>query len=320
MSNNRVCELLEIQYPIIEGGLAYVGNGALAAAVSNGGGFGVVGSAGRTVENFCREIKLAAEQTELPFGVNFPISQHADNDKIVQAILDHKHLIRAVSISAGNPRPYIPIFKDAGLKALVLTSTVHQSLRAEQAGADLVVCEGYEAGGHLGPAEMTLFSLIPQVVRVVSIPVVAAGGLSDGRGILAAFALGAEGVQLGTRFVATTECEAHDAYKRLLLDADDDATTVIERSIGRVTRVLKSQYVDDILAVEQSNPSVDTLLPYIKGRNKIAAIDGKTDAGWLNCGQSVGLIDSIESATSVVKRLVQEVQLLASGDTLDVFK
>lgn len=309
MGGNRVCEILGIQYPILEGGLAYVGNGTLAAAVSNGGGFGVVGSAGRSAEDFRKQIKIASEQTNHPFGVNLPLSQHSDNSKYIEAILENKGVIKAVSISAGNPRPLIPIFKEAGFKVIVLASTAYHAMRAEQAGADIIVCEGFEAGGHLGPAELTLFSLIPQAVKAVSIPVVAAGGISNGQGILAAFALGAEGVQLGTRFVATTECQAHEAYKQLLLDANDDATVVLERSIGRALRVLKGPYVQEILDLEKNNNiTVEALLPYIKGKNKVAAIDGKTGEGWLNCGQAVGLIDKIESATTVVRNLVKEVE------------
>lgn len=323
MGENRVCKFLGIQYPIIQGGLAYVGNGSLAAAVSNGGGLGVVGSAGRSVEDFREQIKIAAGQTNRPFGVNLPISRHSDNSKYVEVILENKHLIKAVSISAGNPRPYIPVFKEAGMTVMVLTSTAMHSLKAEQAGADIIICEGFEAGGHNGPAELTLFSLIPQAVHAVSIPVVAAGGISTGQGILAAFALGAEGVQLGTRFVATTECQAHDAYKQLLIESKDDATVVMERSIGRVTRVLRNPYVLEILELEKNNPGIEMLLPYIKGiNNKVAAIDGRTREGWLNCGQSVGLIDSIESASTVVRNLAKEVQQLAplSLDSLSCFK
>lgn len=309
MGTNRVCELLGIEVPIIEGGLAYVGNGALAAAVSNGGGLGVIGTAGRSIENFRDQIRIAAERTDKSLGVNLPVSEHSDNSAYVQVILENKHLFKAVSISAGNPRPYIPIFKEAGLKVMVLTSTALHSQKAEQAGADLVICEGFEAGGHNGPAELTLFSLIPQAVKSVKIPVVAAGGIATGSGIVAAFALGAEGVQLGTRFIATAECEAHEEYKQLMVKSHDDATVVMERSIGRVTRVLKGPFVQKILELEKTNPSIEDLLPYIRGfNNKVAAIEGKVEVGWLNCGQSVGLIDSIESATDVVKQLVKEVK------------
>lgn len=307
VSSNRICQLLNIEFPILEGGLAYIGNGALAAAVSNGGGLGVIGSAGRSAEGLADQIRIACELTDKPLGVNLPLSEHRDSSDYVQVILDNKDRIKAISLSAGNPRPLIPVFKEAGFVVMVLTSTVVHSVKAEQAGADLVICEGFEAGGHNGPAELTLFSLIPQVAKAVSIPVVAAGGISDGRGIAAAMLLGADGVQLGTRFIATQECEAHPDYKQLLVEASDDATVVIERSIGRVTRVLKGPFVDKILEIEKTRPTIEELLPYIRGNNnKIAAIDGHLQEGWLNCGQSVGLIHEIDSAAEVVRKLASE--------------
>lgn len=307
MKHNRVCQLLGIRYPIIQGGLAYVGNGALAAAVSNGGGFGQVGTAGRTVENFQEQLHIAAESTDQPFGVNIPISEHSDNSAYVEAILENKDKIKAVSISAGNPKPYVPLFKEAGLRVMVLTATVKHSLKAQEMGADIVVCEGFEAGGHDSPLELTLFGLLPQVTKAVDVPVVAAGGIANGQGILAALSLGAEGVQLGTRFIATKECEAHDNYKQLLLQAKDDATVVIERSIGKATRVLKSPFAEQILDFEKTRPTVEQLLPYIRGtNNRIAAVEGRIDEGWMNCGQGVGLIDSIESAVDVVRQLARE--------------
>lgn len=307
MNENRVSQLLGIRYPILQGGLAYVGNGALAAAVSNGGGFGQIGTAGRSVDNFREQLHIAGESTDLPFGVNIPISEHSDNTPFIEAILENKDKIKAVSISAGNPKPYVPLFKEAGLIVMVLTATVKHALKAQEMGADLVVCEGFEAGGHDSPLELTLFGLIPQVKRAVQIPVVAAGGIANGQGVLAAFALGAEGVQLGTRFVASKECEAHDRYKQLLVQAHDDATVVMERSIGRATRVLKSPFVEKILEVEKTNPTIEQLLPYIRGiHNRTAAVEGRVDEGWMNCGQGVGLIDSIESAADIVRNLAKE--------------
>jgi enoyl-[acyl-carrier protein] reductase II len=306
---NRVCELLGIRYPIIQGGLAYVGNGALAAAVSNGGGFGQIGTAGRSLENLKEQIRIASESTDQPLGINLPISEHNDMTPVIETILQHKEQLTAISISAGNPKPYIPLFKEAGLKVMVLVGSVKHALKAQEIGADLVICEGFEAGGHNSPLELTLFSMIPQISRAVQIPVIAAGGIVNGQGIVAALALGAEGVQLGTRFVATKECEAHENYKDLLLRAGDDATVVMERSIGRVTRVLKSPFVEKILEFEKQQPTVEELLPYIRGvNNRIAAIEGEVEKGWMNCGQAVGLIKSIESASDVVRNLARETQ------------
>lgn len=314
MRGNRVCNLLGIQFPIIEGGLAYVGNGSLAAAVSNGGGFGQIGTAGRTAANFREQVRIAAELTDKPFGVNIPISEHSDNTPYIEAIMENKQHLRAVSISAGNPKPFIPLFKEEGFIVIVLTASVKHALKAEEQGADLIVCEGFEAGGHDSPLELTLFSMLPQVVRAVNIPVVAAGGIATGEGIAAAFALGAEGVQLGTRFVATKECEAHRNYKQLLISANDDATVVMERSIGRNTRVLRSPFAEKILAFEQGKPTVAELLPYISGsNNRVAAIEGRVMEGYMNCGQAVGLINSIESAADVVRTLAQETRDAAAS-------
>ncbi|GAX88451.1 NAD(P)H-dependent flavin oxidoreductase [Effusibacillus lacus] len=316
---NRVCELLGIQYPIIQGGLAYVGNGALAAAVSNGGGFGQVGTAGRSPENFKEQVRIAAESTDKPFGVNLPVSEHSDNTPYIEAILEVKDKLTAISLSAGNPKPLVPLFKQAGLKIMIMTASVKHALKAQELGADLVICEGFEAGGHNSPLEMTLFSLIPQVSRELQVPVVAAGGIANGQGVVAAFALGAEGVQLGTLFVATKECEAHDNYKKLLIEAKDDATMVMERSIGRVTRVLKSPFAQKILEFEKTRPTVEELLPYILGRNnRVAAIEGRIEEGWMNCGQGVGLIDTIDSAADVVRRLAREAREVSAN--LDILQ
>jgi enoyl-[acyl-carrier protein] reductase II len=311
--SNRICEMLEIRFPIIEGGMAYVGNGALAAAVSNGGGFGQIGSAGRSLENFEEEIQIASRLTPFPFGVNLPISEHKDNQPYVDVIRKHSNKIKAVSISAGNPTPYIPVFKEMGLVVMVITATGKHALKAEKSGADIIVCEGYEAGGHNGGAELTTFALVPHISRLVHVPVVAAGGIMDGRGMAAAMALGADGVQLGTRFVATKECEAHDNYKQILLSSSDDATTILTRKIGGVIRVLKSDYSAKVGKVDKETSSIEDILPYVRGSvNKKAVIEGDFDNGWASAGQGVSLIDTIESATDVVKAIVEEANSVIS--------
>ncbi len=305
---NRITKLFGCTVPIIEGGLAYVGNGALAAAVSNGGGFGQVGAGGRTAAGLAEQIQIAASQTSRPFGVNLPLSEHRDPTPVLEVIRAHRDAIHAVTLSAGNPIPYIQPLRDLGLVVATLASTPRQAAKAEAAGADAVICEGTEAGGHNGPAELTTMALIPAVTRMVSIPVIAAGGIANGETAAAAFCLGAEGIQMGTRFVATLECEAHEAYKQLLVTAQGEDTRVMERTLGRITRVLKSPFVDHVLAQEAETPGdIDVLLPLIAGsRNQIAAIAGKVDEGWLNCGQSVGLIDSLMSAADVVEKVYQD--------------
>jgi enoyl-[acyl-carrier protein] reductase II len=311
---NRICEMLEIRYPIIEGGMAYVGNGALAAAVSNGGGFGQIGSAGRTPENFEEEILIATERTKYPFGVNLPISEHKDNQPYINVIEKHKDKIKAISISAGNPTPFIPIFKEMGLVVMVITATAKHALKAQKSGADIIVCEGYEAGGHNGGEELTTFALVPHITRVVDVPVVAAGGIMDGHGMVAAMSLGADGVQLGTRFVATKECEAHENYKQYLIDSYDDATTILTRKIGGVIRALKSNYTTKVQKVDQATNSIEEILPYVRGtENRKAVIEGDFENGWASAGQGVSLINEIASAEDVVKIIVEEANCVISN-------
>lgn len=311
---NRVTSLLGCTYPIIEGGLAYVGNGLLAAAVSNGGGFGQVGSGGRSPEAFAEEIEIAVQHTKRPFGVNVPISEHRDSTPIFDVIAQYRQQLRAVSLSAGNPIPFITPMKALGLVVLTLASTPRQALKAEHGGADAVICEGTEAGGHDGPTELTTMTLVPAVKQAVSIPVIAAGGIVNGDTAAAAICLGADAVQMGTRFVATVECVAHPHYKEALVRAAGEDTRVMERSLGRITRVLNSPFVERILQQEHA-PAADRdeLLPLIAGRNnRIAAIEGQLENGWLNCGQNVGLVSGIMPAAEVVQEVYQDVMRVLS--------
>lgn len=303
-------QLLGCRYPIVEGGLAYVGNGQLAGALSKAGAFGQIGCGGRSLDGIYREVEVAvASSGGRPFGINLPLSEHSDREPVVRLIEELSPFLRAVSLSAGNPRPYIDRLKQRGLLVMTLVSTPLQAIKAVDAGADIVVAEGYEAGGHNGPAELTTLTLIPQVAAAVSVPIVAAGGIATGGGIAAALALGAAGAQLGTRFVATVECEAHERYKERLVSAQAEDTCVIERSLGRVTRVLTSPWVEKILEIERDRPSFEVLRPLVAGeRNRIAALMGDTDEGWLNGGQSVGLVQDIKTAEEIVARLVTETE------------
>jgi len=306
---NELCRLLGIEYPIIEGGLAYVGNGLLAAAVSEGGGFGQVGAGGRTPENFAEQIRIAAAHTDKPFGVNVPLSMHQDLSRYFEVIKENRNRIKAVSLGAGNPKPWIPFLKQLGILVMVMTSTVRHARSAEAAGANIVICEGYEAGGKNGPAELTTMALVPQVARAVSVPVVAAGGIADGRGMAAALALGAQGVQMGTRFVATIECEAHERYKKILVEAGDDSTLIMSRALGSSVRVYRNAYAEKVQEMERQNPDPEKLRPYVSGAaNAKAAIHGDFENGYVNAGQSTGLIDGIESAAAVVKKVAGEAE------------
>lgn len=306
---NRVKDLLDVEFPIIEGGMAFVGDGKLAAAVSNAGGFGQVAASGHGIKGFESQIEIAASLTEKPFGVNVPISRMTLDHPYFKIIHLHKDKIKAVSLGAGDPRPFIAPLKSWGIRVMVVGGTVRHAINAEKYDADLFICEGFEAGGRNSPSELTLFSLIPQVEKAISIPVVAAGGISNGKGVLAAIALGAEGVQIGTRFIASHESPAHNAYKQKLVEAKDVDTIVLERSIGGINRVIKTKLPEEILELEKTLASFEQLYPYINGlRNRAAAIEGNLEEGWLHSGQSVGLIKSVESVESIINEIVTEVK------------
>lgn len=300
----ELCRLLGIRYPIILGGLAYIGNGELAAAVSEAGGLGLIGAGGLTPEKFRQEIHRARSLTDRPVGANLPIGTHGDPAKHVTVAIEER--LPVVTVSAGNPVPMIQFLKQkTDMKVLAVISTVRHAVKSEEAGADGVVAEGFEAGGHNGPRELTTFSLVPQVAAAVDLPVVAAGGIVDGAGLVAALALGAAGVQMGTRFVATRECMAHPVYKEALIRAGDQDTLIIERKFGRVTRVLDAKGTRKILAAEASASTFEELLPLVKGeQNRVAAVEGHLDQGYAYAGQSVGLINSIPTVKEVMEEMV----------------
>ncbi|WP_100401021.1 NAD(P)H-dependent flavin oxidoreductase [Bacillus sp. FJAT-44742] len=306
-TNNKVTQLLGIQYPIIEGGMAHIGDGQLAAAVTNAGGLGQVAVSGFSPKKFQEEINIATSLTKGSLGVNIPISNFFNTKDYFSVIEQEKDKIKAVSLSSGDPRPHIPVLKEMGFRVLVVVGSVQHALKAEEAGADIVICEGFEAGGRNSPLELTLFSLIPAIEDKLSIPVVAAGGISSGKGILGALALGAEGVQIGTRFIATIESRAHDSYKQELVLSNEESTTVVERSIGGINRVIKSEFVEKIKQVEEDQSSFQELYPYINGqRNRMAAIDGILSEGWVHAGQGTALISNVDTTKNVIDEMVQK--------------
>jgi enoyl-[acyl-carrier protein] reductase II len=309
MVKNRIAELLDVAFPIIEGGMAFIGDGKLAAAVSNAGGFGQVAASGHGVQGFERQIEIAASLTKKPFGVNVPISRMTIEHSYFEVIRKHKDKIKAVSLGAGDPRPFIAPLKSWGLRVMVVGGTVRHAINAEKYGADLFICEGFEAGGRNSPNELTLFSLIPQVAEAVEIPVAAAGGISNAKGVLAAIALGAEGVQIGTRFIASHESPAHVRYKQKLVEAKDIDTVVLERSIGGINRVIRTKLPEEVLELEKKQPLFEELYPYINGlRNRAAAIEGNLEDGWIHSGQSAGLIRSVASVEEIVAEIIDELK------------
>jgi len=301
----RVTRMLGIRYPIVQSGLARIAGAELAAAVSEAGAIGQISTVGLDGPDELRsEIRKARSLTRAPFGVNFPLGR-ADIAAMLDAALEAR--VALIAFTAGNPAPWIRRCEGSGARILVLTAGPELARKAEAAGADIVACVGFEGGGHLGRTEETTLVMVPRIVDAVRIPVLASGGIADGRGLLAALAMGAEGVEMGTRFVATTEARAHDAYKRALCAAEPEGTVVIKRSLGTPGRVLRSPYVQHVAALEAAGASAEELLPLIAGSvNALAVQEGHLNQGYVWAGQSVGLIREVEPAGEVVRRTVQQ--------------
>lgn len=282
----RVTELLGITYPIIQGGLAYLAYADLAAAVSNAGGLGQITAMSlESPERLREEIRKVKEKTDRPFGVNFAIGQHGRAfSHMLEAALDEG--VPVVSVTGGNPAPFFEQLKGTDVKTLVLVAAVRQAVKAEELGADAVMVVGQEGGGHLGKYDTGTFVLIPKVVESVSIPVIASGGIADGRGLMAALALGAEGIEMGTRFIATKECvHAHPVYKEMIVNATEHDTVVIKRSLGAPGRAIANQWTGKILEIERQGGTYEDLKEYISGEaNRRFIYEGKVEEGfaWLD--------------------------------------
>uniref|UniRef100_UPI00403F0080 NAD(P)H-dependent flavin oxidoreductase n=1 Tax=Niallia sp. XMNu-256 TaxID=3082444 RepID=UPI00403F0080 len=302
----RVTEIFGIKYPIVQGGLAYLAYAELAAAVSNAGGLGQLTAATlRTPEKLREEIHKVRKLTNQPFGVNFAIAQHDGHYlDLLQVAIEEK--VPAISITGGNPTPVFEKLKGHDIRTLVLVSGVRQAQKAEELGADAVMAVGQEGGGHLGRDDIGTMVLIPRVVESVSIPVLASGGIGDGRGLLAAFALGAEGIEMGTRFIATQECiHAHETYKQAILTAKETDTVIIKRSLGSPGRVLKTDYTLDIIKREQNGDTYDDLKDIISGKANTRYIyEGNEDEGFAWVGQVVGLIDNIPTVQELFNEMI----------------
>jgi nitronate monooxygenase len=308
--STRVTELLGITYPIIQGGLAYLAYADLAAAVSNAGGLGQITAMSlESPERLREEIRKVKEKTDRPFGVNFAIGQHGRPfAHMLEAALDEG--VPIVSVTGGNPAPFFELLKGTNVKTLVLVAAVRQAVKAEELGADAVMVVGQEGGGHLGKYDTGTFVLIPKVVDSVSIPVIASGGIADGRGLMAALALGAEGIEMGTRFIATKECvHAHPAYKEMILNATENDTMIIKRSLGAPGRVLANAWAEKILEIEQQGGTYDDLKEYISGEaNRRFIYEGKVDEGFAWAGQAIGLIHDIPSVAELFARMIGEAE------------
>ncbi len=301
----RLTELLGIRYPVIQGGLAYLAYAELAAAVSNAGGLGqITATFVGEVDWLRQEIAKARALTDKPFGVNFSLGRRFSMD-LVEVALEEG--VPVVSVTGGNPEPVLARLAGMPVKKMVLVAGVRQAQKAESLGADVVIAVGCEGGGHIGRDDVTTMVLVPRVVRAVSVPVVASGGIADGRGLAAALTMGAEGVEMGTRFVATRECIAHPRYKEALVRARETDTVVIERTIGRPARTLRTSYTEEILAREARGAQPEELLPLVSGEANVrAAVEGHLEEGFVWAGQGIGLIDDVPSVAELVPRIVAE--------------
>lgn len=304
----RVTKLLGIKYPIIQGGLAYLAYSDLAAAVSNAGGLGQITALTLpSPEALREEIRKVKEKTDKPFGVNFAFGNYGKNyEPMVEVAIEEK--VPVISMTGGNPAPMFQMLEGVDVKKLVLVAATRQAKKAEELGADAVMVVGQEGGGHLGRDDVGTMVLVPRVVDSVSIPVIASGGIGDGRGWMAAMALGAEGIEMGTRFIATKECiHASKAYIEAILNSSETDTTIIKRSIGAPARALKNEFTEKILEIEQKAPTYEALKEYISGEaNKRFIYDGDTTSGFGWAGQVVGMIQDVPTVKELFDRMVQE--------------
>lgn len=304
----RITELLGIQIPIIQGGLAYLAYAELAAAVSNAGGLGQITAMSLSSPDELRdEIRKVRSMTDKPFGVNFAIGDHGRQfSHMLEVAIEEK--VPVVSMTGGNPTPIFEQLEGTSIQKLVLVAARKQAIKAEKLGADAVMVVGHEGGGHLGRDDIGTMVLIPQVVDAVSIPVIASGGIGDGRGLMAALALGAEGVEMGTRFIATKECvHASEAYKDALVNSTENDTVIIKRSIGAPARTLKNSWTDRILEIEHETPTYDSLKDYVSGEaNKRFIYDGQVERGFGWAGQVTGMIQDVPTVQELFDRMVEE--------------
>ena len=299
----NVCEILGTEYPIIQGAMARIAECNLAAAVSNGGGLGIIAAGGQSAEWLREEIKKTREMTDKPFGVNIMLL--ADNvEELIQVVCEEK--VPVVTTGAGNPGKYIARMKEHGIKVIPVVANVALAMRVARAGADAVVAEGTEAGGHIG--ETTTMALVPQMADAVDIPVIAAGGIADGRGVAAAYMLGARGVQVGTRFLVANECIVAQGYKDAIIKAKDSSTVATGRSTGHPVRIIKNKLAKKILTLESQNAPEEEINQLCTGTLAAAVRDGDADNGNIMSGQIAGLVKKEQSAAEIIEEMFKEAE------------
>lgn len=302
----RITELLGCEYPIIQGGMAWVAEHTLAAAVSNAGGIGLIAGGSAPIDYLRDQIRKCKEKTAKPFGVNIMMMSPNAED-LAQLCIDEK--VAVVTTGAGNPGKFIPAWKEAGIKVIPVIPSVALAKRMERAGADAVVAEGTESGGHIG--ENTTMCLVPQVVDALEIPVIAAGGIADGRGVAASFMLGAEGVQIGTRFLASEECQIHPTFKELVVKAKDTDSVVTGRYTGHPCRNIKTKFSKKLAGGEKDGSLTPEQFEEITlGSLRKAVVDGNVDEGSFLCGAIAGMINDVKPCAEIIRELAEQAEKL----------
>ena len=300
---NQITQLFNIKYPIVQGGMVWVSGWKLASAVSNAGGLGLIGAGSMYPDVLREHIQKCKKATDNPFGVNIPML-YPQVDELMDIIVEED--VKIVFTSAGNPKTWTSFLKEKGITVVHVVSSVKFSIKAEAAGVDAVVCEGFEAGGHNGREETTTFTLIPMVKESITIPLIAAGGIGNGRGMLAAMVLGADGVQIGSRFAASKESSAHLNFKQKIIDVKDGDTDLTLKDLAPV-RLIKNKFYREIQALYKENPTKEELIGLLgRARAKKGIFEGDLDNGELEIGQIAGIINNISSAKDILEEIVTD--------------
>ena len=297
----KLNELLGIKYPLIQGGMANIATGEFAASVSNAGALGLIGAGGMDTATLKKNIEICRSLTDKPFGVNIMLMNPCA-DEMAQLVIDEK--VSVVTTGAGNPGKYVAAWKEAGIKVLPVVPSVALAKRLEKYNVDAVIVEGTEAGGHIG--DLTTMALVPQVVEAVNIPVIAAGGIASGKQVLAAYALGACGVQVGTCLLASEECPIHENYKQAIVKAKDTSTTVTGRIGGTPVRIIKNKMAKEYIKREKEGAGMEELEKYTLGSLRKAVLEGDVDNGSLMAGQVAGMVNEIQPVATIIKNLFDD--------------
>ena len=303
MIKSEICEILGIRYPVFQGGMAWIADGKLAAAVSNGGGLGIIAAGNATGEYVREQIKIAKSLTDKPVGVNIMLLSPFVAE-VAQVVAEEG--VQVVTTGAGNPSKYMELWKNAGIKVIPVVASVAMAKLMTRLGATAVIAEGTESGGHVG--ELTTIVLVPQICDATTLPVIAAGGIADGRGVAAAFILGACGVQMGTRFLAAEECNIHPVYKDKIIKAGDLCTMVTGKRLGHPVRSLRTPFSREYMKAEYSSMPDDELEALATGALRRAVIDGDNEKGCFLAGQIAAIVNKVQPAAEIVKEVMDEAE------------